>query len=272
MKAQADEVVDRLDVVLFEGLPGRAQDVALLSRQAPPFGQIFNAVAADFLAIPENRREPNAPVSYPVLWDAAHLDLVQWNGSAMQPMARNIGEALGVGATLRLLHENGQPVAEAERYASGVRVRDLHRLETTLMQLAPPRWPEDVLGAIDLTQASLGRALYKENCAHCHDARPKPVDKRFAAERDPEWRMKVIPTSFVGTDPTTADNIADHRFDLTRLGWTQDELDRLDVQLYGAPAGPLEQRAHQTALACVIPVVGLDAGEPGIFEIVHAGA
>ena len=38
------------------------------------------------------------------------------------------------------------------------------------MQLTPPRWPEDVLGAIDLEQASLGRALYKENCAHCHDA------------------------------------------------------------------------------------------------------
>ena len=43
MKAHADEVVHRLDVVLFEGLPGRAQDVALLSRQAPPFGQILDA-------------------------------------------------------------------------------------------------------------------------------------------------------------------------------------------------------------------------------------
>ena len=44
------------------------------------FGQIFNAVAADFLAIPANKRVPDAPVSYPVMWDASHLDLVQWNG------------------------------------------------------------------------------------------------------------------------------------------------------------------------------------------------
>ncbi len=210
------------------------------------FGRIANSVFGDAID-PANYRVANAPVSYPHLWDIWKFDWVQWNGSAMQPMARNIGEALGVGATLRLLHENGQPIAEAERYASGVRVRDLHRLETTLMQLTPPRWPEDVLGAIDLEQASLGRALYKENCAHCHDARPKPVDKRFAAERDPEWRMKVIPTSFVGTDPTTADNIADHRFDLTRLGWTQDELDRLDVQLYGASSGPLDLASLSSA-------------------------
>ena len=38
VQANADEVVHCLDVVLFEGLPGRAQDVSLLSRQAPPFG------------------------------------------------------------------------------------------------------------------------------------------------------------------------------------------------------------------------------------------
>jgi len=46
------------------------------------FGQIFNAVAVDFLSLPQNRRAPDAPVSFPVLWDAPHLDLVQWNGSA----------------------------------------------------------------------------------------------------------------------------------------------------------------------------------------------
>ncbi|XOC01793.1 di-heme-cytochrome C peroxidase [Pseudomonadota bacterium DY0742] len=210
------------------------------------FGRIANSVFGDAID-PANYRVANAPVSYPHLWDIWKFDWVQWNGSAMQPMARNIGEALGVGAPLQLLQANGAPIAEAERYASGVRVRDLHRLETTLMQLAPPRWPEAVLGPVDLEQASLGRALYKENCAHCHDARPKPVDKRFAAERDPEWRMKVVPTSFVSTDPTTADNIADHRFDLTRLGWTQDELDRLDVQLYGASSGPLDLASLSSA-------------------------
>ncbi|MGK9066493.1 di-heme-cytochrome C peroxidase [Stutzerimonas chloritidismutans] len=203
------------------------------------FGRIANTAFGDALDT-ANYRIANAPVSYPQVWDIWKFDWVQWNGSAMQPMARNIGEALGVGARLQLLRENGQPVPEHERYASGVRVRDLHTLETTLMRLAPPRWPEELLGSIDLEQASRGRALYRENCAHCHAAKPKPVDKRFAPGRDPEWKMPVIPTTVVGTDPTTADNIADHRFDLSRLGWTPDELARLDVKLYGRSAGPLD--------------------------------
>lgn len=203
------------------------------------FGRIANTAFGDAID-PSNYRIANAPVSYPQLWDIWKFDWVQWNGSAMQPMARNIGEALGVGARLQLLRENGQPIPEAERYASGVRVRDLHTLETTLTRLAPPRWPEEILGKIDLQQASLGRALYRENCASCHEARPKPVDQRFAPDRDPEWRMRVIATAIVGTDPTAADNVADHRFDLSRLGWTQDELGRLDVRLYGEPAGTLD--------------------------------
>ncbi|KJH85141.1 di-heme-cytochrome C peroxidase [Stutzerimonas stutzeri] len=210
------------------------------------FGRIANTTFGDAID-PVNYRVANAPVSYPQLWDIWKFDWVQWNGSAMQPMARNIGEALGVGARLQLLHEDGQPVPEAERYASGVRVRDLHRLETTLMQLTPPRWPEEVLGQVDLQQASQGRALYWENCAHCHDAKPKPADKRFAPSREPEWRMPVVATSFVGTDPTTADNIADNRFDLTRLGWKQEELNRLDVRLFGKSAGELDLRKVSSA-------------------------
>jgi mono/diheme cytochrome c family protein len=210
------------------------------------FGRIANTAFGDAID-PVNYRVANAPVSYPQLWDIWKFDWVQWNGSAMQPMARNVGEALGVGARVQLLHENGQPIPEAQRYASGVRVRDLHTLETTLMRLAPPRWPEEVLGNIDLDQASLGRALYQENCAYCHEAKPKPADKRFAPDRDPEWHMRVVPTSIVGTDPNTADNIADHRFDLTRLGWTQGELDRLDVRLYGESSGPLDLSSISSA-------------------------
>jgi hypothetical protein len=210
------------------------------------FGRIANTAFGDALDS-ANYRVANAPVSYPQLWDIWKLDWVQWNGSAMQPMARNIGEALGVGARLQLLHENGQPVPKAERYASGVRVRDLHTLETTLMRLAPPRWPEPLLGEINLQQASLGQALYRENCAHCHEPKPVPATKRVAPDRDPEWRMRVVPTSVVGTDPTTADNIADHRFDLRRLGWTHDELDQLDVRLYGKSSGPLDLSSVSSA-------------------------
>lgn len=194
------------------------------------FGRIANSVFGDAID-PSNYRVGNAPVSYPQVWDIWKFDWVQWNGSAMQPMARNIGESLGVGATLRLFEANGHAMPEAERYASSVRLRDLHTLEETLKQLKPPTWPEDVLGKVDLELASKGRALFTENCTYCHAANPKPLDERLAPTRDPEWRMRIVPTRIVGTDPTAADNIADHRFDISKLGWSKAELDKLGVKL-----------------------------------------
>lgn len=212
------------------------------------FGRIANTVFGDALD-EANYRIANAPVSYPHLWDIWKFDWVQWNGSAMQPMARNVGEALGVGASLHLLDEHGQGVAEADRYASSVRLHDLYTLEETLKQLQPPQWPEAIFGKIDLPLASRGKALYSENCAYCHAPNPKPREQRLAPARDPEWKMRIVPTDIVGTDPTTADNIADHRFDISRLGWTKAELSRLDVQLFGASLDEVDFKSISSAKA-----------------------
>lgn len=203
------------------------------------FGRIANSVFGDAID-PSNYRVANGPVSYPQVWDIWKFDWVQWNGSAMQPMARNVGEALGVGATLRLLESDGHPVAEADRYASSVRLRDLYTLEETLRQLKPPTWPEEVLGKVNLPLASQGRALFSENCAYCHAPDPKKPDERLAPTRDPEWRMRIVPTKIVGTDSTAADNIADHRFDISKLGWTKAELSKLDVRLFGANVNDID--------------------------------
>ncbi|MDH4566244.1 DUF2756 domain-containing protein [Pseudomonas sp. BN414] len=197
------------------------------------FGRIANSVYGDAIS-PDNYRIADAPVSYPHLWDIWKFDWVQWNGSAMQPMARNIGEALGVGASLHLFQADGGQVPEADRYASSVRVRDLHTLEETLKKLAPPTWPEAVFGKVDLARASQGRALFVENCAYCHAPNVVPPEQRMAPGRDPEWHMRIVAVEIVGTDSTTADNIADHRFDISKLGWTREQLAKLDVKLFGA--------------------------------------
>lgn len=210
------------------------------------FGRIANTVFGDVLD-DANYRVANAPVSYPQLWDIWKFDWVQWNGSAMQPMARNVGEALGVGASLHLLDEHGKGVAEADRYASSVRLHDLYTLEETLKRLQPPKWPEAIFGKVDLPLASRGKALYTENCAYCHAPDPKPRDQRLAPSRDPEWKMRVVPISIVGTDPTTADNIADHRFDISRLGWTKAELSRLDVKLFGSSLDDVDFKSISSA-------------------------
>ena len=210
------------------------------------FGRIANTVFGEAID-PANYRIANGPVSYPQLWDIWKFDWVQWNGSAMQPMARNIGEALGVGATLQLLDDHGQAIPEADRYPSSVRLHDLYTLEETLKRLQPPHWPEEVLGKIDLALASRGKALFSENCAYCHAPAPKPKAERLAPSRDPEWRMRIVPISVVGTDPTTADNIADHRFDISRLGWTKAELSKLDVRLFGSSLDEVDFKSISSA-------------------------
>lgn len=113
--------------------------------------------------------------------------------------------------------------------------------------MQPPKWPEAVFGKVDLPLASRGKALYTENCAYCHAPDPKPRDQRLAPSRDPEWKMRVVPISIVGTDPTTADNIADHRFDISRLGWTKAELSKLDVRLYGASLDEVDFKSISSA-------------------------
>ena len=233
------EVLDRLLGTAFNDMHRGLYPTEEGFGRTDAFGRIANTVFGDAID-PSNYRIANAPVSYPQVWDIWKFDWVQWNGSAMQPMARNVGEALGVGATLHLLDANGQPVAEAERYASSVRLHDLHTLEETLKKLQPPAWPEAIFGKVDIPLASRGQALFKENCAYCHAPDPKPIQDRFAPARDPEWRMRVVETSVIGTDPTTADNIADHRYDLTNLGWTKEELSKLDVRLFGTTLAELD--------------------------------
>jgi mono/diheme cytochrome c family protein len=215
------------------------------------FGRIANASFGDAIS-PANYRVANAPVDYPQLWDMWTFDWVQWNGSAQQPMARNIGEALGVGATLNFFDANGQPLKGDARYPSSVRLRDLHLIEQTLQRLKPPAWPEELLGAIDKTQAAKGRELFTENCAGCHAPRSVQSEGRWVQH------LKMLPVEFIGTDPGAANNIADHRFDLTALQWDPAELAQLDVQLQPTPAESLDLSKLSSAkgLAYVTAFVG----------------
>ncbi|MEB0045297.1 MULTISPECIES: cytochrome c [unclassified Pseudomonas] len=201
--------------------------------RADAFGRIANASFGDAIS-PDNYRIANAPVDYPPLWDIWTFDWVQWNGSAQQPMARNIGEALGVGATLSFFDADGKPLKGDDRYPSSVRVRDLHLIEETLQRLKPPAWPEALLGSIDKNRAAKGRELFTENCAGCHVPPVTPSAVR------PVQHLKMLPIAVIGTDPGAANNIADHRFDLTALQWTPAELAKLDVQRHPTPTEPLE--------------------------------
>jgi len=197
------------------------------------FGRIANASFGDAIS-PDNYRVADAPVDYPHLWDMWTFDWVQWNGSAKQPMARNVGEALGVGATLNFFDSNGQPLQGDARYPSSVRVHDLYLIEQTLQKLKPPTWPETLFGAIDKPLAAKGRALFAENCAACHV--PPEVEENGRMVK----QLRMLPVDVIGTDPNTANNIADHRYDLSALQWDPAELSQLDVTLSPTPEAPLD--------------------------------
>jgi mono/diheme cytochrome c family protein len=191
-------------------------------------GRISNAVFADELDS-ANYRTGNAPVSYPYLWNIWKFDWVQYNASVNQPMARNMGESLGVGARIHLTDAYGRPLPPSERYHPATLVENLVKIEDALQRLEPPRWPEELLGKIDRAKAEQGKALFAQHCSHCHGVRDvdeagKAVAAPLRGPKDPLWQMTMLDLDEVGTDPTAALNFALNRLDLRKSGLTADDL------------------------------------------------
>jgi hypothetical protein len=181
----------------------------------------------------ENQIVTNAPVNYPHLWDTAWFDWVQYNASIRTPMARNIGEALGVGGSVNL-NDTSNP--DFPTYSSTVNVGNLAWMEDLLggddlfEGLQPPRWEDMVRGAlgkdadepspyyINRPLAEKGKALYLSICIRCH-VPPRPELKQelakpyspYFSEPDPGSgkrfiRLNVVDLHVVGTDPNQALN------------------------------------------------------------------
>jgi hypothetical protein len=171
----------------------------------------------------------NAPVSYPPVWNIWKFDWVQYNASVSQPMARNIGEALGVGATYALVNRYGGALPPDERFRSSAMLENLHTIETTLQKLQPPAWPESVMGTVDRALAEQGRQLFNRHCIGCHgphEASPavKARNAPLKGPDDPEWLMKILCVDDIGTDPHAAVNFAHAMVDITRTGMTAADL------------------------------------------------
>ncbi|UZJ43702.1 cytochrome c [Marinimicrobium sp. C6131] len=183
-----------------DGLPGLSQRSLLRLRN-----QLLN--------------EPDAPVSYPFLWDITHSDYVQWNGLAnnaeLGPLGRNVGEVIGVFAKLDWEvkepgfslsgHLTGQSnKRERIAFTSSIDLVNLQRLEAHLGRLTSPQWPEDILGKIDREQAALGKRLYAQHCQSCHQ-----VIDRTAWDRLVVAEMTDI--EVLNTDPKAAENSVNYR-------------------------------------------------------------
>lgn len=157
--------------------------------------------------------KPNAPVSYPFLWDIAQHDYVQWNGIAanagLGPIGRNTGEVIGVfgmldwheqeGFSLSALIGGEFPFGTHVKYESSVNVNNLERIENHLRDLTSPQWPEDILGKLDRDKINYGQVIYEQRCVSCHAV----IDRD-----DPERKVIANFTSVkkAGTDPKMAVN------------------------------------------------------------------
>lgn len=158
--------------------------------------------------------EPNAPVSYPYLWDITNSDYVQWNALAnnagVGPLGRNAGEVTGVFAILDWEMSDGNFSLGAKisgqdnktkqiDFSSSIDLVNLQRIENHLKSLKSPLWPEDVLGKIDQQKAHKGELLYAQYCQSCHEI----IDRN-------NWNRVVISKlsslDRIGTDTTMAEN------------------------------------------------------------------
>lgn len=199
---EIDEILSKLDKVMT----GEQRDhlMARLGKYLTPL-QIALLNDAVF-------NKPDAPVSYPFLWDIAQHDYVQWNGIAdnagLGPIGRNAGEVIGVFGTLDWREEKGVSLTSLlfqgsgntrVKFDSSVDVQNLHRIESHLKKLNSPVWPQEILGEINKEKAAKGEILFAEYCAACH----AKIDRA-----DPDRRVVAHMTrvSDIGTDSTMAEN------------------------------------------------------------------
>ena len=145
--------------------------------------RIGNTVFGDELSA-SNYRIGNAPVRYPPVWDIWKFDYVQYNASVRQPMSRNLGESLGVGAEATLLNRYGGAIPEQDRYDTTSKMDNLHKIEVALWSLEPPKWSEDCFGKIDWEKGAEGQKLFAMICAQCHGPFP-------ASDPIKEWKAPL---------------------------------------------------------------------------------
>lgn len=208
----------QLHELLKDIAPSAAIDAILKNADGPISGsereRIYGLLSdQQLLALrPKITNEPNAPVSYPFLWDIPQHDYVQWNGVAanagLGSVGRNTGEVIGVFGTLDWKKKTGFSISSLisgqgfkthVSFESSINVHNLRRIEEHLRKLQSPLWPEDVLPKIDAARKARGEQLFTQYCSACHSEFDRSDPQRRVVAQ-----MNAIEK--VGTDPRMAEN------------------------------------------------------------------
>jgi mono/diheme cytochrome c family protein len=157
---------------------------------------IHNQVQSRWLDMPQNWVAPLAPAKPSFVWNVPQSAWAQWSGILPDPILRNQGESLGVFARMDLTSET----PAQGLFDSTVDLRGQIASEDLLRRLAPPPWPEEILGQLDQEKVAQGGQLFAQNCASCHSTWPhrwseaKKQGKRFIENA-------IVSVGVVGTDP-----------------------------------------------------------------------
>ena len=203
IKASGEAARAALRASLDEAAESVNQYITRDAAQATPSGPgrmdaltlIHNRALAGATGMTENWEAALAPAKPPFLWNAPQSAWVQWSGVASDPLVRNATESLGVFIRADLRSKT----PEEGLFETTMDLRGQLKIEELLRRLAPPKWPEEVFGAIDREKAAKGRALFIENCSQCHStyphrwSTPKVDGKRFIENA-------LVPEVYVGTD------------------------------------------------------------------------
>ncbi|KZN59861.1 hypothetical protein N473_02795 [Pseudoalteromonas luteoviolacea CPMOR-1] len=213
--------------------------------------RIGNKVFADNMDRPENYNPIEAPVNYPHIWTTSWFDWVQYDGSIMQPLIRNAGEALGVAAYVDMQIPTS-PLQQPATFASSIPIKSLYDIEQWLAGEYPlrdykpgelgninglraPKWPNS-LPKIDEKLAAIGKKLYAKNCQSCH---LPPMDspqfwqkhwEKISYEEQGEvkqtdWKyikLQLIDLASIGTDPAQAQVLPNRTVNTKELGLNTD--------------------------------------------------
>jgi hypothetical protein len=209
-------------------------------------GLIHNQVLSNVMGVPENWRSAVAPVKPSFVWNIPQSTWAQWVPALNDPLLRNAGEVMGVFARMDLTSKTPADGL----FDSTVDLKGQLVSEELLRRLAPPKWPEEILGKIDQEKAAKGKQLFATYCSGCHStwphrwSAPKKEGKRFIENA-------VVPIDFIRTDAAVLGS------------WRFVELSRPT-----AIAGPLSDHLVPPFTgAAVVPAPALFAtAQQGVFD------
>jgi processive rubber oxygenase RoxA-like protein len=164
------------------------------------FGAILNK-ALSLTGVKNNFNEPDAPTSYPYLWDTPQHDYVEWDGSqsnsSIGSLARNVGEVIGVFGDVDPVTKKWLFYFDGG-YPSSIQANNLRDIEKKVARLYSPLWP-DFFPKINHEKAKAGRVLYESHCLSCHQD-----INRTDPDRKIKTRMSTLDA--IQTDPWMARN------------------------------------------------------------------